>query len=148
MQRFTNLDKAEVQSANINEIISDVIALLAVVHFCMQSKLDLWEPTIMAGIYGWLMGYRLLGRYLAVRGRLPRMQRPVRRPVPRRRKPSERACRQESWSWCEYSRSRKRRRPRAGSSRAAGHVSSESPPRGEVGGECAEDASGCHVPGQ
>ncbi len=28
MQRFTNLDKAEVQSANINEIISDVIALL------------------------------------------------------------------------------------------------------------------------
>lgn len=28
MQRFTNLDKAEVQSANINNIISDVIALL------------------------------------------------------------------------------------------------------------------------
>ena len=28
MQRFTNLDKAEVQSANVNEIISDVIALL------------------------------------------------------------------------------------------------------------------------
>ena len=48
-----------------------VIALLAVVHFCMQSKLDLWEPSIMAGIYGWLMGYRLLARYLAVRGRLP-----------------------------------------------------------------------------
>src|SRR5260370_37387882 len=33
-----------------------LIALLAVVHFCMQSKLDLWEPSIMAGIYGWLMG--------------------------------------------------------------------------------------------
>ena len=48
-----------------------VIALLAVVHFCMQSKLDLWEPSIMAGVYGWLMGYRLLARYLAVRGRLP-----------------------------------------------------------------------------
>ncbi len=48
-----------------------VIALLAVVHFCMQSKLDLWEPSIMAGIYSWLMGYRLLARYLAVRGRLP-----------------------------------------------------------------------------
>jgi sulfoxide reductase heme-binding subunit YedZ len=51
-----------------------LIALLAVVHFCMQSKLDLWEPTIMAGIYGWLMGYRLLVRYLprglVVRGRL------------------------------------------------------------------------------
>src|SRR5438309_1254938 len=47
------------------------IALLAVVHYCMQSKLDLWEPSIMAGIYGWLMGYRLLARYLGVRGRLP-----------------------------------------------------------------------------
>lgn len=48
-----------------------LIALLAVVHYCMQSKLDLWEPTIMAGIYAWLMGYRLLARRLAVRGRLP-----------------------------------------------------------------------------
>jgi methionine sulfoxide reductase heme-binding subunit len=48
-----------------------VIALLAIVHYCMQSKLDLWEPTIMAGIYGWLMGYRLLARFFAVRGRLP-----------------------------------------------------------------------------
>ena len=28
MQRFTNLDKAEVQSANLNEIVSDVISLL------------------------------------------------------------------------------------------------------------------------
>jgi sulfoxide reductase heme-binding subunit YedZ len=48
-----------------------LIALLAVVHYCMQSKLDLWEPSIMAGIYGWLMGYRLLARFLAVRGRVP-----------------------------------------------------------------------------
>ena len=48
-----------------------LIALLAVVHFWMQSKLDVWEPTVMAGIYGWLMGYRLLARFLAVRGRLP-----------------------------------------------------------------------------
>ena len=47
-----------------------VIALLAVVHYCMQSKLDLWEPTIMAGIYGWLMGYRLLARFAGTRGRL------------------------------------------------------------------------------
>lgn len=47
-----------------------VIALLAVVHYCMQSKLDLWEPTIMAGIYAWLIGYRLLARFLAIRGRL------------------------------------------------------------------------------
>ncbi len=47
------------------------IALLAVIHYCMQSKLDLWEPTIMAGIYAWLMGYRALARKFAVRGRLP-----------------------------------------------------------------------------
>lgn len=47
-----------------------LIAVLAVVHYCMQSKLDLWEPTIVAGIYGWLIGYRLLARFLAVRGRL------------------------------------------------------------------------------
>lgn len=48
-----------------------VIALLAIVHYCMQSKLDLWEPTIMAGIYAWLMVYRLLAHFRAVRGRLP-----------------------------------------------------------------------------
>src|SRR5258708_24989871 len=48
-----------------------LIALLAVVHYCMQSKLDLWEPSIMAGIYGWLMGYRLLGRYFGGGGRRP-----------------------------------------------------------------------------
>src|SRR3954451_4474194 len=48
-----------------------VIALLAVIHYWMQSKLEIWQPTIMAGIYIWLMGYRLLARRLAVRGRLP-----------------------------------------------------------------------------
>ena len=48
-----------------------LIALLAVVHFCLQSKLDLWEPTIIAGIYAWLMGYRLLVKLVGMRGRLP-----------------------------------------------------------------------------
>jgi methionine sulfoxide reductase heme-binding subunit len=48
-----------------------LIALLAVIHYWMQSKLEIWEPTIMAGIYLWLMGYRLLARRVAVRGRLP-----------------------------------------------------------------------------
>jgi sulfoxide reductase heme-binding subunit YedZ len=48
-----------------------LIALLAVVHFWMQAKLEIWEPTVMAGIYAWLMGYRLLARFVAVRGRLP-----------------------------------------------------------------------------
>ncbi|MBV9150171.1 MAG: sulfoxide reductase heme-binding subunit YedZ [Alphaproteobacteria bacterium] len=47
------------------------IALLAVIHYCMQSKLDLWEPTIIAGIYAWLMGYRLLVKLVGIRGKLP-----------------------------------------------------------------------------
>jgi methionine sulfoxide reductase heme-binding subunit len=46
------------------------IALLAVVHFCMQSKLDLWEPMIMAGLYAWLILYRMLGRPVGARSRL------------------------------------------------------------------------------
>jgi sulfoxide reductase heme-binding subunit YedZ len=48
-----------------------VIALLAAIHYWMQSKLEIWEPTIFAGIYAWLMGYRLLARFVGVRGRLP-----------------------------------------------------------------------------
>lgn len=47
-----------------------LIALLAVVHFCMQSKLDLWEPMLMAGIYAWLIGYRVLARPVGARARL------------------------------------------------------------------------------
>jgi sulfoxide reductase heme-binding subunit YedZ len=47
------------------------IALLAVIHFWMQSKLEIWEPTVMAGVLLWLLGYRLLARRFAVRGRLP-----------------------------------------------------------------------------
>src|SRR5947208_2341942 len=46
-----------------------VIALLAVVHYWIQSKLDVWEPTIMAGIYLWLMGYRRLLKTVGVRRR-------------------------------------------------------------------------------
>jgi sulfoxide reductase heme-binding subunit YedZ len=47
------------------------IALLAVIHYWIQSKLDVWEPTIVAGIYIWLMSYRLLLKTVGVRGRLP-----------------------------------------------------------------------------
>jgi len=47
------------------------IALLAVIHYWIQSKLDIWEPTIIAGVYLWLMGYRLLLKTAGVRGRLP-----------------------------------------------------------------------------
>lgn len=47
-----------------------VIGLLAVIHFFMQSKLDEWEPTVMAGIYLWLMGCRALAWHFG-RGKLP-----------------------------------------------------------------------------
>lgn len=47
------------------------IALLGLIHYFLQSKLQVWEPTIFFGIYGWLMGYRLLAVKFAVRGRLP-----------------------------------------------------------------------------
>jgi sulfoxide reductase heme-binding subunit YedZ len=36
------------------------IGLLAVIHYLLQSKADVSEPTVMAGLYCWLMGYRLI----------------------------------------------------------------------------------------
>lgn len=45
-----------------------VIAILAILHFFLQSKSDVWEPIWMAGLYLWLMGWRLLDR-AAPRGR-------------------------------------------------------------------------------
>jgi methionine sulfoxide reductase heme-binding subunit len=48
-----------------------VIGVLAVVHYCFQSKLEQWEPTIMAGLLAWLLGYRVLLHFFGVRGRLP-----------------------------------------------------------------------------
>jgi sulfoxide reductase heme-binding subunit YedZ len=39
---------------------SYVIALLALVHFFQQTKLDEAVPTFVAGLFVWLMGYRLL----------------------------------------------------------------------------------------
>jgi sulfoxide reductase heme-binding subunit YedZ len=47
-----------------------LIGVLAVIHYCFQSKLDLWEPTIMAGLIFWLLVYRLLTWLVGVRGRL------------------------------------------------------------------------------
>jgi methionine sulfoxide reductase heme-binding subunit len=40
-----------------------VVALLASVHFFMQSKIDATEPTMMAGFLLWLMGYRVISWY-------------------------------------------------------------------------------------
>jgi sulfoxide reductase heme-binding subunit YedZ len=36
------------------------IGVLAVIHFFMQSKLNVYEPTIMGGLFLWLMGWRAL----------------------------------------------------------------------------------------
>jgi sulfoxide reductase heme-binding subunit YedZ len=38
------------------------IALVAAVHFFMQSKVDLYEPVLMAGFLIWLLAYRALYR--------------------------------------------------------------------------------------
>jgi methionine sulfoxide reductase heme-binding subunit len=46
------------------------IAVLAVIHYCFQAKLDLWQPTVMAGLLFWLLGYRLLLWRFGRRGRL------------------------------------------------------------------------------
>jgi methionine sulfoxide reductase heme-binding subunit len=46
------------------------IGVLAVIHYCFQSKLDRWEPTIMAGLLFWLLGYRVLLWRCGVRGHL------------------------------------------------------------------------------
>ncbi|MBS9479129.1 sulfite oxidase heme-binding subunit YedZ [Ancylobacter radicis] len=36
---------------------------LGILHFFMQQKLDVTEPTLMAGLFVWLMGWRILQRY-------------------------------------------------------------------------------------
>jgi methionine sulfoxide reductase heme-binding subunit len=38
------------------------IALLALVHFFMQSKLEIYQPVLMAGFLFWLLAYRVLYR--------------------------------------------------------------------------------------
>jgi methionine sulfoxide reductase heme-binding subunit len=43
------------------------IGVLAVIHFMFQSKLGECEPTIMAGLLVWLLGYRLLARLIGAR---------------------------------------------------------------------------------
>jgi sulfoxide reductase heme-binding subunit YedZ len=47
-----------------------VAALLAVIHQFMQSKADVDEPWVMAGLYMWLMGYRLLDWAFATKHQL------------------------------------------------------------------------------
>ncbi len=39
------------------------IGVLAAIHFFMQSKLDVYEPTWMAGLLIWLLGYRIIAAW-------------------------------------------------------------------------------------
>jgi sulfoxide reductase heme-binding subunit YedZ len=39
------------------------IAVLAQVHFLLQSKNDVWQPMLMLGFLAWLFGYRLLFKF-------------------------------------------------------------------------------------
>jgi methionine sulfoxide reductase heme-binding subunit len=39
-----------------------VIAFLGILHFMLQKKLDIYEPTLMAGFLMWLLGYRIWRR--------------------------------------------------------------------------------------
>jgi methionine sulfoxide reductase heme-binding subunit len=47
------------------------IALLALIHFFQQTKADVSVPTFVAGLFGWMIGYRLLIRFKTTRGELP-----------------------------------------------------------------------------
>jgi sulfoxide reductase heme-binding subunit YedZ len=39
-----------------------LITLLALIHFFQQTKADITQPTLYAGFFAWLMGYRLFAR--------------------------------------------------------------------------------------
>jgi methionine sulfoxide reductase heme-binding subunit len=47
------------------------IGLLALVHFFQQTKADVWLPTFVAGLFGWMIGYRLLLRWRDTRDEPP-----------------------------------------------------------------------------
>jgi methionine sulfoxide reductase heme-binding subunit len=46
------------------------IAVLALIHYFQQTKADVSVPTFTAGVFAWLMGYRLVVRLWKVRGEL------------------------------------------------------------------------------
>ena len=45
-----------------------VIAVLAIIHFFQQTKSEIWLPTFIAGVLGWLIGYRILIKLKTGRG--------------------------------------------------------------------------------
>jgi methionine sulfoxide reductase heme-binding subunit len=65
----TSSDRAVKQlgSASWNRLhrIVYLTAVLATIHFLLQVKADIWEPTLMAGFLLWLFGYRIVQRTAA-----------------------------------------------------------------------------------
>ncbi len=53
--------------ARLHQIVY-VIALLALIHYFQQTKADVSTPTLVAGLFGWLMSYRFATR--RIRGEL------------------------------------------------------------------------------
>jgi sulfoxide reductase heme-binding subunit YedZ len=51
--------------------VSYLIGILAIVHFAMQKKLDIYEPTLMMGFLFWLLGWRVFNRYWRGAGFVP-----------------------------------------------------------------------------
>jgi sulfoxide reductase heme-binding subunit YedZ len=47
------------------------IGLLALIHYFQQTKADVAVPTFAAGLFGWMIGYRLLIKFKTTRGELP-----------------------------------------------------------------------------
>ena len=48
-----------------------VIGLLALIHYFQQTKADVAVPTFAAGLFGWMIGYRLLIKFRKARGEPP-----------------------------------------------------------------------------
>jgi sulfoxide reductase heme-binding subunit YedZ len=47
------------------------IGLLALIHFFQQTKADVAVPTFVAGLFGWMLGYRLLVKFRKARDEPP-----------------------------------------------------------------------------
>ena len=47
------------------------IGILATLHYFMQSKLEVYEPTVMAGLFAWMMFYRVIANHYGERRPIP-----------------------------------------------------------------------------
>src|SRR6267154_4466556 len=47
------------------------LGILATLHYFMQSKLEVYEPTVMAGLFAWMMFYRLIANHYGETRRIP-----------------------------------------------------------------------------